>query len=74
MTVEKVELTSPSTWELIDVIAKNQATNPLRTIKELVDNSLGSEATKIVVEIRKKYAHREAPQIVVKDNGKAGNR
>jgi len=70
MTVEKVELTSPSTWELIDVIAKNQATNPLRTIKELVDNSLGSEATKIVVEIRKKYAHREAPQIVVKDNGK----
>jgi hypothetical protein len=70
MTIDKVELTSPSAWELIQVIAKNQATNPLRTIKELVDNALGSEATTIVVEIRKKGAHRESPRVIIRDDGK----
>ena len=69
MTVEKVELTSPSTWELIEIIAKTQATNPLRTIKELVDNALGSGAHIVVVEIRKKYAHKGSPRVVVRDDG-----
>jgi len=69
MTVEKVELTSPSTWELIEIIAKTQATNPLRTIKELVDNGLGSGAHTVVVEIRKKYAHKGSPRVVVRDDG-----
>lgn len=69
MTVEKVELTSPSTWELIEIIAKTQATNPLRTIKELVDNALGSGAHTVVVEIRKKYANRASPRVVVRDDG-----
>ena len=64
-----MELTSPSTWELIEIIAKTQATNPLRTIKELVDNALGTEAHTVVVEIRKKYAHRGSPRVVVRDDG-----
>ena len=69
MTGQRVELTSPSTWELIEIIAKTQATNPLRTIKELVDNALGSGAKEVVVQIRKKGPHRRAPKVIVRDNG-----
>jgi len=69
MGAEKVEITSQTPWELIKMLAEAQSQNPLVAIEQLVDNALTSGAKNVVVELRKKGAHKSSPRVVVRDDG-----